>query len=96
MPETGLGESRTAAFIAEELRGLGPEVITGLGGNGVVALLRGASAANDAPFIGLRTEPDALPMRGPADGTEQTRDGSRPGQAGLRSSCAPACTVPHG
>lgn len=77
MPETGFGESRTAAFIAGALRGLGLEVITGLGGTGVVGLLRGPKAAADAPFIGLRAELDALPMQGPADGTVQTPDGPR-------------------
>lgn len=77
MPETGFGESRTAAFIAAELRGLGLRVIEGLGGTGVVGLLRGAAAAADAPFIGLRAELDALPMQGPSDGTVQTSEGPR-------------------
>jgi amidohydrolase len=77
MPETGFGESRTAAFIAEELRGLGLQVITGLGGTGLVGLLRGPKAVADAPFIGLRAELDALPMQGPADGTVQTAEGPR-------------------
>ena len=76
-PETGFGEARTAAFIAEELRGLGLEVIAGLGGTGVVGLLRGSKAAADAPFIGLRAELDALPMQGPAEGTVMTPDGPR-------------------
>lgn len=76
MPETGFGESRTAAFIAEELRALGLEVLTGIGGTGVVGLLRGRDAA-DPRFIGLRAELDALPMQGPADGTVQTPDGPR-------------------
>lgn len=74
MPETGFGERRTAAFIAEELRGLGLDVMTGLGGTGVVGLLRGAA---DAPFIGLRAELDALPMQGPVDGTVLTEEGPR-------------------
>jgi amidohydrolase len=77
MPETGFGESRTAAFIAEELRHLGLQVITGLGGTGVVGLLRGPKSAVGAPFIGLRAELDALPMQGPVDGTVQTPGGPR-------------------
>lgn len=76
MPETGFGEGRTAAFIAEELRALGLEVLTGIGGTGVVGLLRGRNATGSR-FIGLRAELDALPMQGPADGTVQTDDGPR-------------------
>lgn len=74
MPETGFGEARTAAFVAGELRALGLEVIEGIGGTGVVGLLR---KAGDAPFTGLRAELDALPMQGPVDGTVQTPDGPR-------------------
>lgn len=74
MPETGFGEARTAAYVAAELRGLGLEVIEGIGGTGVVGLLR---KAGDTPFTGLRAELDALPMQGPADGTVQTPDGPR-------------------
>lgn len=76
MPETGFGESRTAAFIAGELRALGLEVLTGIGGTGVVGLLRGRNATGSR-FIGLRAELDALPMQGPVDGTVQTDDGPR-------------------
>ncbi len=56
---------------------LGLEVIEDIGGTGLVGLLRGSTAAADAPFIGLRAELDALPMQGPADGTVQTPDGPR-------------------
>lgn len=75
MPETGFGEARTAAYVASELRKLGLEVIEGIGGTGLVALLR--RGPNGSPFIGLRAELDALPMQGPADGTVQTPDGPR-------------------
>lgn len=74
MPETGFGEARTAGYVAGELRALGLEVIEGIGGTGVVGLLR---KAGDAPFTGLRAELDALPMQGPAEGTVQTPDGPR-------------------
>lgn len=77
MPETGFSEHRTAAYVASVLRGLGLEVIEGLGGTGLVGLLRGAQADRTAPFVGLRAELDALPMAGPADGTVQTADGPR-------------------
>lgn len=75
MPETGFGETRTAAFVAAELRALGLEVLEGIGGTGLVGLLR--RGETDAPFIGLRAELDALPMQGPADGTVQTPGGPR-------------------
>ncbi len=75
MPETGFGETRTAAFVAAELRALGLEVIEGIGGTGLVGLLRRGAA--DAPFIGLRAELDALPMQGPAEGTVHTPNGPR-------------------
>lgn len=75
MPETGFGETRTAAFVARELRGLGLEVIEGIGGTGVVGLLRKGAA--DGLFVGLRAELDALPMQGPAEGTLLTPEGAR-------------------
>lgn len=77
MPETGFSEHRTAAYVASLLRGLGLEMIEGIGGTGLVGLLRGERADRAAPFIGLRAELDALPMAGPADGTVQTTEGPR-------------------
>jgi amidohydrolase len=60
-PELGGRERRTAAVIAERLRALGLEVRTGLGGTGVVGLLRGRAGA-DSPAIALRADIDALPV----------------------------------
>lgn len=77
MPETGFTEHRTAAYVASVLRGLGLEVIEGIGGTGLVGLLRGAWADQAAPYVGLRAELDALPMTGPADSTVQTTEGPR-------------------
>jgi hippurate hydrolase len=57
-PELSLHETQTAAKMAEALRGLGYEVTTGVGGTGVVALLRNGSG----PTVMLRTELDALPV----------------------------------
>ena len=37
-PEFGFEETRTAAFVAETLRGFGLEVAEGIGGTGVVAI----------------------------------------------------------
>ncbi len=58
-PELSLMEFRTAARMAELLGELGLEVTTGVGGNGVVGLLRNGSG----PVIMLRTDMDALPVR---------------------------------
>jgi amidohydrolase len=58
-PELAFEERRTAGIVAERLRALGLEVHTGIGGTGVVGLLRGAQ---DGPTIMLRADMDALPM----------------------------------
>jgi hippurate hydrolase len=64
-PELGYSEHRTAAFVAERLREFGcDEVATGLGGTGVVGLIRGRKPAGkgDVKTIGLRADMDALPI----------------------------------
>lgn len=58
-PELSLHEVRTAAKMAAFLRGIGFEVTTGVGGNGVVGLYRNG----DGPVIMLRTDMDALPVK---------------------------------
>ncbi|NMO00990.1 amidohydrolase [Gordonia sp. TBRC 11910] len=58
-PELAFAEHRTADVIADYLRGLGAEVTTGVGGTGVVGVIRGTSAG---PTIGLRADMDALPI----------------------------------
>jgi hippurate hydrolase len=57
-PELGFQETRTAATLAGRLKALGYEVTTGVGGTGVVALLRNGAG----PTVMLRTELDALPV----------------------------------
>jgi amidohydrolase len=57
-PELSLDEQQTAARLAAELKSLGAEVTTGVGGQGVVALLRNGSG----PTLMLRTDLDALPV----------------------------------
>jgi amidohydrolase len=57
-PELSLHEEKTAAKLAERLRALGFEVATGVGGTGVVGVLRNGSG----PTVMLRTELDALPV----------------------------------
>ncbi len=59
-PELGFEETRTAAFIAEKLRGWGVEVHEGMAGTGVIGVLRGYGAGTRA--VGLRADIDALPM----------------------------------
>ncbi|WP_375196869.1 M20 aminoacylase family protein [Sphingobium sp.] len=58
-PELGFCEHRTAGRIAEQLRALGLEVHEGIGGTGVVAVLKNGSSARS---IGLRADMDALPI----------------------------------
>ena len=57
-PELSFHETQTAAKIADRLRTLGYEVTTGVGGTGVVAILKNGSG----PVVMLRTELDALPI----------------------------------
>ena len=57
-PELSLHEQQTAAKLAERLKGLGYEVTTGVGGTGVVAVLRNGQG----PTVLLRTDMDALPV----------------------------------
>lgn len=58
-PELGFHEHRTAARVAEALGELGLEVHTGIGGTGVVGVLR--NGASDRR-IALRADMDALPI----------------------------------
>jgi amidohydrolase len=58
-PELGNREFRTAALVAEHLRGLGFEVETGVAHTGVVGVLRGAKPG---PVVALRADMDALPV----------------------------------
>ena len=58
-PELSNQEKRTAGVVAAELRRLGLEVRTGVGGTGVVAVLKGA---RPGPTVALRADMDALPV----------------------------------
>ncbi|HEX4823590.1 MAG TPA: amidohydrolase [Candidatus Polarisedimenticolaceae bacterium] len=57
-PELAFHEQRTASTLAARVKALGYEVTTGVGGSGVVAILKNGSG----PTVMLRTELDALPM----------------------------------
>jgi amidohydrolase len=59
-PELGNREFKTAAYIVEQLQGLGLEIKTGVGKTGVVAILRGGKPG---PVIALRADLDALPVK---------------------------------
>src|SRR5215831_10253501 len=57
-PELSGKETRTGAKLAERLRSLGYQVTTGVGGTGVVGVLKNGTG----PTVLLRTELDALPL----------------------------------
>ena len=58
-PELGLNEHRTGELVARNLAAWGIEVHRGIGGTGVVGVLR---AGNGHGRIGLRADMDALPI----------------------------------
>ena len=57
-PELAFHEQRTAATLAARVKAFGYEVTTGVGGTGVVAILKNGPG----PVVMLRTELDALPI----------------------------------
>lgn len=58
-PELSGQEVRTAALVAAHLKKLGMEVTTGVGGHGVVGLLKGGQPGK---VVALRADMDALPI----------------------------------
>ena len=58
-PELAFEEHRTAALVADKLRGWGYAVTTGVGGTGVVARLQ---RGHGSKRLGLRADMDALPI----------------------------------
>ena len=59
-PELAFAEHRTAELVAQALRHLGLEVHAGIGGTGVVGVLRHGSGIGS---VALRADMDALPMQ---------------------------------
>ena len=57
-PELAFQETQTAAKLAAHVKALGFDVTTGVGGTGVVAIMKNGSG----PTVMLRTELDALPV----------------------------------
>lgn len=79
-PEIGLKEFKTAELVAQELRAAGcDEVTEGVGGTGVVALIRGKRPGNHT--VAFRADMDALPM------TELTGCPWTSREAGLMHGC---------
>ncbi|TAK93511.1 MAG: amidohydrolase [Verrucomicrobia bacterium] len=58
-PELSFHEEKTSARVAEELKRVGFEVTTGVGGFGVVAVLKNGSG----PTVLIRSDMDALPVK---------------------------------
>ncbi|ARF15050.1 M20 family metallopeptidase [Sporosarcina ureae] len=63
-PEVSFKETKTAAYIADFYKQLGVEVRTGVGGNGVVARVKGAKPGKT---VALRADFDALPIQDQKD-----------------------------
>lgn len=59
-PELSNREYKTMAYIAENLRDLDVEIVTGMAHTGVVAIL---DTGKPGPVIGLRADMDGLPVR---------------------------------
>jgi amidohydrolase len=64
-PELSHHEQNTSVLVAERLRALGiDEVLTNVGGYGVVGTLRGrAAGAENGPLFAIRADMDALPIQ---------------------------------
>lgn len=63
-PELAYKEKATAGLVAERLRALGVEVRTGVGGTGVLGILKGLKTGR---VVALRADMDALPIDEMAD-----------------------------
>jgi metal-dependent amidase/aminoacylase/carboxypeptidase family protein len=61
-PEVSGQEERTAGLVTDRLRSLGLDVRTGVGGHGVVAILRGAEPG---PVVAFRADMDAVHSSAP-------------------------------
>lgn len=73
-PELGYQEELTAAVVAHELKQMGLDVITGVGGTGVVAII---DSGKPGKTVALRADLDALPM---AEMTERPYKSIHPGK----------------
>src|SRR5512140_1398941 len=73
-PEIGFEEHRTSDLVAAKLAEWGIEVHRGLGGTGVVGVLR---RGNGEAAIGLRADMDALPIEEANDVAYRSRNHGR-------------------
>jgi amidohydrolase len=73
-PELGLEEHRTAELVAQRLVEWGIEVHRGVGGTGVVGVLR---SGNGQATIGLRADMDALPIAEANDFAYRSRNAGK-------------------
>ena len=85
-PELSFLESETAARMALELRQAGLEVTEGVGGTGVVAMLRNG----DGPLILLRADMDGLPVP-EKSGLDYASTATQVGQDGVEYPVMHAC-----
>ncbi len=77
-PEIGFEEHRTSEIVATKLTGWGIEVHRGLGGTGVVGVIRGKrSGSGSNRAIGLRADMDALPMQEANDVAHRSQNPGR-------------------
>ncbi len=65
IPELGFEEFKTSDYVADKLQKLGIEFVRGVGGTGVLGIIRGAEPG---PVMLLRADMDALPFKN-ADGS---------------------------
>jgi amidohydrolase len=73
-PELGLEEHRTADLVAQKLEEWGIEVHRGVGGTGVVGVLR---SGNGQATVGLRADMDALPIEEANDFAYRSRNAGK-------------------
>jgi amidohydrolase len=73
-PELGLEEHRTADLVAQKLEAWGIEVHRGVGGTGVVGVLR---SGNGQATVGLRADMDALPIEEANDFAYRSRNAGK-------------------
>jgi amidohydrolase len=76
-PEIGFEEERTSEIVATKLAEWGIEVHRGLGGTGVVGVIRGRHQAGSNRAIGLRADMDALPMQESNDFAHRSQNPGR-------------------
>jgi amidohydrolase len=85
-PELSFQEHRTAGIAAKRAAAAGLEVTTGVGGTGVVAVLRNGPG----PVVALRADMDALPVR-EATGLPYASTVTAPGPDGVEVPVMHAC-----